>query len=182
MARDTVRRDLALVRACLRGDSCAWGALFARIARVARTVLNDRADVAGLSADDLAAEVTLRLLKNRSAGLRSYRGRGHLDAWLLSILRNMVVDVLRSSSSRLWREAADVVDETLARVPCPGPNVETLAMARAMLAELPPVWREVVELRELEGLSYREIASQLGITPSAARQRHRRALEHLHHR
>jgi RNA polymerase sigma factor (sigma-70 family) len=54
------------------------------------------------------------------------------------------------------------------------------------LTELPVRFREILVLRELEGLSYKEIADIMGVptgtvmsTLSRARQQFRRALEHL---
>jgi RNA polymerase sigma-70 factor (ECF subfamily) len=51
---------------------------------------------------------------------------------------------------------------------------------REALAELPEADREILLLRNYEGLSYEEVGYVLGIEPAAARKRHGRALVRLH--
>lgn len=56
---------------------------------------------------------------------------------------------------------------------------EIRARVRAALEELPEVSREVVVLRHLEELSFKEITSVLGISEAAVYSRYRRAVEQL---
>jgi RNA polymerase sigma-70 factor (ECF subfamily) len=79
------------------------------------------------------------------------------------------------------------VDETeLAQITEPGANPEALAMAasdrervRGALAELPEEFREALVLREMEGFSYREIASITGIPMGTVMSRLSRGREWL---
>lgn len=57
---------------------------------------------------------------------------------------------------------------------------EVRQRVQAALGKLPPHYREIVVLRNLEQLSFTEIADVLGVTPEAARSRYGRAAERLH--
>jgi RNA polymerase sigma-70 factor (ECF subfamily) len=57
---------------------------------------------------------------------------------------------------------------------------ERARRVREVLARLPEADREVLVMRDLDGLSYEEVAGILDIDPAAARKRHGRALLRLH--
>ena len=108
-------------------------------------------------AEDVVQDAVLRAI-SAEAGFRG----GDARAWLLRIVRNTAYDAL--SANRRSRE--DELDETLAD---PSADAETLMAQREDLAylataleALPLEWREAMVLRELEGLSYREIADITG--------------------
>lgn len=107
--------------------------------------------------------------------------------WLMKIVRNACYTWLRAN--RPLQEAAEF-DENLVRPgPC-APNPEEVllqddggTLVRKALEKLPPNFREVLILRELEGMSYRQIAHVTGIPAgtvmsslSRARDRLRQAL------
>jgi RNA polymerase sigma-70 factor, ECF subfamily len=111
----------------------------------------------------------------QDAFVRAFRGFSRFDGvapkpWLLTIVRNVAYRALQSrnrsgnvvlfSEDLKNREGGDVRE-----LPSPERSAETLLVAEserqqllAALAELPVSYREVVVLRELEGLSYSEIA------------------------
>ena len=57
---------------------------------------------------------------------------------------------------------------------------ERVRRVRRVVAQLPETDREILVMRDLDGLSYEEVACLLEIDPSAARKRHGRALLRLH--
>jgi RNA polymerase sigma-70 factor, ECF subfamily len=140
-----------------------------------RWLLRSRAD-----AEDVAQEAMLRSYKFFSG----FRG-GDARAWLLQIVRNTCYSWLQKN--RPGQDATEF-DEELHGAASPTP--EALAMAgedRARLTRaleaLPPRYREVIVLRELEGCSYKEIAAIASIpigtvmsTLSRARQQLQAAL------
>jgi RNA polymerase sigma factor (sigma-70 family) len=143
---------------------------------LARWLLRGRAD-----AEDVAQEAMLRAFRF----FRGFHG-GDPRAWLLQIVRNTCYTWLeRHRPLDLMTE----FDEELH--PQAGSNPESLAIAgdnrerlTRALESLPPRFREVLVLRELEGCSYKEIASitsvPIGTVMSAlarARQRLERALK-----
>ena len=133
--------------------------------------LSGRAD-----AEDLTSEVFRRLLEN----LGSFdRRRGSPRAWVLSIARNRLIDHFRTrrpetpledSEAALaqgsWSEPDEDDDEILQRV-------------RAALADCPAQTREMFALRFGDGLRYAEIASVLGLSEAAVKQRFSRTLREL---
>jgi RNA polymerase sigma-70 factor (ECF subfamily) len=153
-----------------------------------------------LTRDDSEAEDLLQ-----ETMLRGFRHRGSLDptqnpkAWLFRIMRNAHIDRCRGRSAR----PAEVV-LTNGDGPEPGELQDlrprlldpeeillrrlAIADVRAAIRELPPVLREAVELRDIEGLSYREIAAVIGrpigtVMSRLARGRNllREALQAHHH-
>ena len=142
---------------------------------LARWILRGRAD-----AEDVAQDATLRALRF----FRGFHG-GDARSWLLRIVRNSCYTWLEKNRPM---ELAVEFDEEL--FPQSGVTPESLAIAgdnRERLAraleDLPPRFREVLVLRELEGCSYKEIATitamPIGTVMSAlarARQRLQRSL------
>ena len=118
---------------------------------LARWLLRGRAD-----AEDVAQEALLRAYRF----FRGFQG-GDARAWLLQIVRNTCYTWLEKNRPL---ELSMEFDEELHLQTCATP--ETLAIAgddrkRLTLAleTLPPRFREVLVLRELEGCSYKEIAA-----------------------
>ena len=120
------------------------------------------------AAEDIVQDAYLRALR----GFDGYRG-GDPRAWILQIVRNRFYDWARER--RLDRTvplpaAGGEADEAGADIPDPdaGTPEEALAGAdeaqavRAVVAGLPALFREALVLREMEDLSYREIAAVTG--------------------
>jgi RNA polymerase sigma-70 factor (ECF subfamily) len=113
-------------------------------------------------AEDLVQEAYLRAFSH-FAGFRGGDGR----AWLLTIVRNCCYDRLKQKGSQ--GQSTDF-DEAVHSAGQQTSNPETLlileeraGLLSESLAELPAEYREVLVLRELEQMSYREIANIAGI-------------------
>ena len=108
-------------------------------------------------AQDVAQEASLRAFKF----FGSFRGE-NARAWLLSIVRNTFYTWLRKN--RPPEKTIDIDDGTLeiedvsANVEAASPHFADADAVRRAIAELPVEFREIVILREMEGLSYKEIA------------------------
>ncbi len=116
----------------------------------------------GHDAEDVVQEAFVRALRF-FGGFHGVNGR----AWLLAIVRNTCYDWLRRHRPL---EAAAPLDEEAEGAADPGPTPEDVLIVEAdrrrlreALETLPVAWREVLVLRELEGLSYKEIADVAGI-------------------
>jgi RNA polymerase sigma-70 factor (ECF subfamily) len=130
-------------------------------------------------AEDLVQEASLRAFRY----LHTFVG-GNARAWFLRIVRNTCYQ---------WRGRAaaavtDVFDEQLHSVAQPAGDPEALfaraegsALIERALNELPLRFRELLVLRELEGLSYRELAEVGGIPVGTVMSRLSRARQALHH-
>jgi RNA polymerase sigma-70 factor (ECF subfamily) len=109
-------------------------------------------------AEDVVQEATLRAMQF-FGGFHGERGR----SWLLAIVRNTCFTWLKKHRGR---EPAVNFDEDL-HSPAGDPldpqaillREEDRQALQQSLEELPPEFREVIVLRELEGLSYQEIAT-----------------------
>jgi RNA polymerase sigma-70 factor (ECF subfamily) len=139
-------------------------------------------------AQDVAQEAYLRAFRFFS----SFRG-GDARAWLLKIVRNTCYTWLHAN--RPLQEASEF-DENLFPSDSCAPNPEEVvlqndsdALVRKALEMVPQNFREVLVLRELEGMSYKEIADITGMpigtvmsSLSRARGRLRQVLTTLMHR
>ena len=140
------------------------------------------------NAEDLAQEACLRAFKS----LDTFHG-GNGRAWLLAIVRNTYYTWLRKTRTERFNVSFD--EETLSAgelaelESAPGPADLALEQQDARrrvneaLERLPEEFREVIVLRELEDLSYKEIATIAGIPLGTVMSRLARArkllLRHL---
>lgn len=129
-------------------------------------------------AEDMVQEAYLRAISH-FAGFRGGDGR----AWLLRIVRNTCYDRLRqrglSGQSTDFNDAIHSADR---QTPDPETALllaERTALVTKSLGELPAQYREVLVLRELEQLSYREIAEIAGIPLGTVMSRISRARQQL---
>jgi RNA polymerase sigma-70 factor (ECF subfamily) len=134
----------------------------------------------GADAEDVVHEAYVRALRY-DAGFRG----GDRRAWLLKIVRNTSYGWLQKNQPV---QLANEFDESIHGGP-PAANPETLMLQNAdaqlverVLRALPVEFREMLVLRELEGLTYKEIAEVVGVpigtvmsTLSRARERFRQA-------
>jgi RNA polymerase sigma-70 factor (ECF subfamily) len=166
------RDDHALVRSIQRGDEEAFRDLFERHERRAFGVAYQLLSNAE-AARDVVQEAFLRVYR----AIDRFDFRNAFTTWLYRIVVNLAIDGLRRQA--LLRPAAiDDVGEIASRGPRPE---ETLAvnevgqLVRRILDRLPPKFRTVIVLRELQGLSSKEIAAIVGTTHSTVRWRLHRA-------
>jgi RNA polymerase sigma factor (sigma-70 family) len=126
--------------------------------RFARWLCRDAAD-----AEDVVHDAVVR-------AWRAYGNARVADAraWLLTIVRNCHLSALKARRPEV--SLSDASDDTLNEIPAntPTPEEESQRMQGqktfdALLGALPPAHREILVLRELEEMSYGEIATIVGI-------------------
>jgi RNA polymerase sigma-70 factor, ECF subfamily len=129
-------------------------------------------------AEDVVQEAYLRAFRFFSG----FHG-GNARTWLLTIVRNTCYSWLKQNRSH---EAAVAFDEQVHADIIGGQNPETLLLRKAdahslqqTLEELPPAFREVLVLVEMEGLSYKQAAQVLGIPIGTVMSRLTRARHRL---
>jgi len=158
--------ERTLVRRAQAGDVEAFGALVSQYMR--------RAYYAALG---LVGSHDDALDLSQEAFSRAFRARMSLDpnrsfyTWLYTILRRLCFNFLRdrkAQSQKLAGAAGWLAEEARARVAAQSPvRAAELAELRSRVAgaieQLPDRQREVLVLKEFEGLRYREIAELLGI-------------------
>ncbi|MCC7382019.1 MAG: RNA polymerase sigma factor [Deltaproteobacteria bacterium] len=168
--------DAALLGRTAEGDRRAFGELVARHqAAVYRFSLRMMGDEA--SAEDVLQETFISALKKAA----TFRGTGSARAWLMAIARNTGRMSRRrhagepsqfESLDALGREAGWGAEADLAELLDERNRREQLERA---LAELPPLDREVLLVRDVEGLSGEETAEALGLSIAATKSRLHRA-------
>lgn len=138
-----------------------------RVRRRAAAILGNAAD-----ADDLAQEVFLRVFR----ALPSYEARGRFDHWLERIVTNSCRMHLRS---RVRYERRLIAIESASRGQAQQPIAESRTDAVQSLARIVDHTDRALWMRAAEGLPYSRIATQLGISESAAKMRVKRCRDGL---
>ena len=180
-------KDPELVQLSLNGDREAFGELIQRHWRkcvdVACYFLRNRDD-----AEDQAQNAVMRAFEH----LNQYQGEAEFSTWLARIVANQCLMLMR-----VRRRARFVyIDEPAAgqktvpfQLPGSDPDPEgelayaqLTAMLRSEVGRIPRLMRNVMMLRDIQGLPMSEVAGQLGITVSAAKSRLVRARTELRSR
>ena len=130
-------------------------------------------------AEDVVQEAYLRAFKFFSG----YRG-GESRTWLLTIVRNTCYSWLQRNRSRELTESIDDAPEDVT-ADFANPELRLMQntdaqMVRAALTELPLEFREVMVMRELEELSYKEIAAIAELPIGTVMSRLARGRKRLH--
>ena len=124
-------------------------------------------------AEDIVQESFLKAYK----ALDTFRG-GDARAWMLSIVRNTAMDFRRRDKSGIAVPLGDEGYEPRDDSPDPERilvDQSRREQVRQAISHLEPEFREVIVLREIEGLSYKEIASVLSIPMGTVMSRLSRA-------
>lgn len=172
--------DSELVERAKAGDLDAFSDLVrrhhARVAGLCASLLGPS------EADDAAQEVFLKAHR----ALRQFHGEARFSTWLYRVAANVCLDARRKAARRpavsldaLVEAQGEAVGRLFAE-PARGLSEEDADLARRVLAALPEGYREVLVLRESQGLSYEELAGALGCSLDAVKARLKRARRELH--
>lgn len=126
------------------------------------------------TADDLVQDCIERSLR----GIDTLVDEQRLGSWLRSILFNVFIDGRRSSRSRGEIVEEGVLDDLVDTATRPDVRQEANEVLRATAALTPP-HRRVLLLVAAEGLTYREVAEELGVPIGTVMSRLARAREQL---
>jgi RNA polymerase sigma-70 factor (ECF subfamily) len=168
---DSPYSDEELLTRLLAGDEEAFTALYhRRQGRIYRFALEMSGSEA--VAEEVVQEVFLAVL---NGDLKYDSGRGRLSALLMGVARNQVLRLLRKES----RYAPDVAETDH---PAGGQDAlaslahrESVGQLKQAVLSLPPNYREVVALCDLEEVDYAEAAEVLGCPIGTVRSRLHRA-------
>ena len=181
----SVPEEDALVTALCQGADDAYEILLQRyqqpVYNLVYRLMNDPSD-----ASDIVQEVFLKVFKN----IGSFRGNSSLKTWIYRIAVNEAYNHRRWFSRHQRREVALGPEEGLrtyadsladtSRTPFDqAADHETFALVEAALEKLNPKFRAVVVLRDIEDLSYEEIAAVLDVSIGTVKSRILRGREAL---
>jgi RNA polymerase sigma-70 factor, ECF subfamily len=181
--------DRALIERAKTGDRPAFRELVERHQRrafaIALGLVRDEND-----AKEIVQEAFLRVYR----GLDAFNGQSSFFTWLYRIVTNLSIDLMRKPARRDaefddGREIKDELDiPLLARIDGADPQDvvrrgEIRIRIQSALDALPPYHRGVILMREIEGMSYEEMAQAMGVSKGTimsrlfhARQKLQRAL------
>jgi len=171
--------DAELIERCLRKDNSAWETV---IARFRRRVFHISYKFTGKhdEAEDLTQEIFLKVFKS----LDKFHRDADFGTWLSSVARNYCIDHYRASK----REKEVLVEDALAYDLAPATygnpyraleDQDRRSLMRRGLDQLPDKLREAVILRDLQGLTYSEMATRLGLPEGTVKSRINRGREEL---
>jgi RNA polymerase sigma-70 factor (ECF subfamily) len=173
--------DTELVRRIRAGDEAAFGELVNRhsdgLYRMAYSVMGSAAD-----AEDILQETFLGAFNRLSA----FEGRSSVKTWLVRILLNHASKLRRSQRVRraetLPEQLGPASGDQKFAAASPAAAVQSRVDVNEMLQALSPEHREVIVLRELQQMSYDEIAEALRIPRGTVESRLHRARQELKRR
>ena len=128
-----------------------------RLYRLALRLVNDRAE-----AEDVVQEVMVKLWQ-QGKDLQLIK---NLEAWCLKMTRNQALDKLKGGYRKRRTEIVDTHPQ-FTSIDTPDQQLEwkdTYQHIRSIMQSLPESHRSVMQLRDIEGMSYQEIAEALEMT------------------
>jgi RNA polymerase sigma-70 factor, ECF subfamily len=184
-------RDRSLLDALRRRDTSAAESLVAtygdRAYRLAMSITGNAHD---------AEEVVQDALWNVIRRIETFRGQSAFGSWLYRIVANAAYQKLRGRSRRRaeisfedllpsfhedGRHAEPIADWS-AGADDPSRSTELRLVLQSAMDQLPPDYRSVLMLRDVEGLGNAEVADALGITIASVKSRTHRARMFLRQR
>ncbi len=174
-----------IMRAVSEGSEEALSELMVRwrhlIDSLAYQILGDRA-----AADDVVQEAFLLIWNER----KQYDPRRPAWPWVAKVVRNLCHQHWRRRRVRrtdrlpsdLSLEYAGYVHHPQSAPDARSERAELVELAREQIYQLPPLWREVLQLSVFEQKTEDEIARLLGIPKGTVKSRKHRALERIRKR
>lgn len=161
--------DRALIERAQAGDKSAFRELVERHQRrafaIAFALVKDEED-----AREVVQEAFVRVFR----GLGQFQGGSSFFTWLYRIVTNLSIDVIRRPARRDTEldesiEVEESDDAPLARIEGADPllsvhRTELRSKLESALAELPVYHRGVIVMREVQGMSYEEMAEAMGVS------------------
>ena len=176
-AQDSIE---SLIQRCLKGDQLAWEAI---VRQYRRKVFNVAYKFVGRhdEAEDLTQDIFLKIFKS----LETFDRRANFQTWLISVSRNLCIDHYRSV--RKERETIDRDIDAGALAPISKSQGQMAMMEqrdrvellRAAMHALPKTLRTAVLMRDIQEMSYHEIAHKLRLPEGTVKSRINRGRNEL---
>jgi RNA polymerase sigma-70 factor (ECF subfamily) len=171
--------DAELIERCLRKDNAAWEQI---VLRFRRKIFHIAYKFTGKhdQAEDLSQEIFLKVFTS----LGKFNRDADFSTWLSSVARNYCIDNYRANKREKEVLVEDLVAFDLAPASSGNPHRDLedrdrRSFLRRGLDLLPGKLREAVVLRDLQGLSYQEMADRLELPEGTVKSRINRGREEL---
>lgn len=172
----TAADDAAIIQRVRSGQREAYATLVRRYqAKVLRSCVSALGDAT--EAEDAAQDIFIKAYRS----LDAFRSAASFSTWLYRITANHCLDLLRKRS-RQRTTSWDALVEEAGELAHPAVQARDVAHAQLIehaLSSLTPDDRTIVVLREVQGLSYQELAAVLQCSVDAVKARLRRARQEL---
>ena len=162
----------AVIQRCLQGDQLAWDTI---VQQYRRKVFNVAYKFVGRheEAEDLTQDIFIKIFKS----LGTFDRRANFQTWLISVSRNLCIDHYRSV--RQERQTIDYQVDPNELSPVAheaGPiaaieQQDRVVLLREALAALPESLRKAVLMRDIQELTYQEIADKLHLPEGTVKSR-----------
>ena len=180
-------QDLELVRRCQRGDETAFGQLVSRYQRKVYTIALSMVKSPD-DAMDIAQEAFIKVHRY----LGNFQGSSSFYTWLYRIIVNLCIDHMRRSGKFISAEFDErthdrehdekdvcVLSSDLGNNPSRTiGRKELMEQIQKAIDQLPPYHSEVIRMREIDGLSYAEMAKKMKVSKGTIMSR----LHHARHK
>jgi RNA polymerase sigma-70 factor, ECF subfamily len=165
----------SLLDRCRQGDNLAWEAFVRQFERRVYSIASGYAPNTD-EARDLAQDIFVRLYETRGR----WAAPDVFTPWLVRVARNVCLDQLRRKKARPPAEdiQADEMWDLASSNASPEAELEASGRQRLVwraLRSLGHLSREVIQLKEIQGLSLQEVASILSVPVGTVKSRSNRA-------
>ena len=145
-----------LIQRCLDGDQAAWDLI---VRQHRRKIFNIAYKFVGRhdEAEDLTQDVFVKIFKS----LDTFDRRANFQTWLISISRNLCIDHYRSV-----RKERETIDRDV-----DANELSPISRDPSPMAALPDTLRTAVLMRDIQELSYQEIADKLRLPEGTVKSR-----------
>jgi len=151
--------ETALIQRLKQGDEEAFEQIFRRyqkrVYNVAYRMISNRE-----TAEDMTQEVFLRVFQK----IRKFKGKSSFSTWLYRLTVNLCLDHLRKRNAHPTESLEDIEEKALVYGKTPEDDVileERREAVQRIISSLPDKLRAIIILREIEGLSYKELAEAM---------------------
>lgn len=166
--------DILTIKRAAKGDVQAFEQLLEqyknRIYTLIYRMLGNEED-----AFDVAQEVWLKIYNS----LPGFQGKAKFSTWIYRIAANASLDFLRKKRGNLVPLEEIRETEGKERTEDLVLSYETQGEIRTLILALPPKYREILVLRDMQGFAYEEIGECLGISLGTVKSRLSRAREQI---
>lgn len=156
--------DEELVRGCVEGKSKFQQALYTKFAPVMKGVCIRYSDTIE-EAEDILQDGFIKVYLN----LKNFRLDGSLEGWVRRIMVNTALNYYRAKQKSSYHANIDEIVEIVEDVRIDNYDKLNTKVLLQMIEELPPGYRMVFNMFEIEGYSHKEIADELNVSVNTSK-------------